>query len=60
MAKKWYIRNPSILFQYNWQRAPNWYKEALERFLVEEKGISPDKVKEWARTKTAGHVGQDL
>ena len=54
------MRNPSILFQYNWQRAPNWYKEALERFLVEEKGISPDKVKEWARTKTAGHVGQDL
>ena len=38
------------------------YKEALERFLLilEEKGISPDKVKEWARTKTADYLGKEV
>lgn len=46
-------------YKYNWERAPDWYKEALERFLLEEKGISPDKVKEWARTRTADNLGKD-
>ena len=45
--------------KYNWERAPDWYKEALERFLIYEKGISPDKIEEWARSRSADYVGKD-
>jgi hypothetical protein len=41
-------------YKYSWDRAPDWYKECLERYLTVEKGIAKEKVREWTRSRERG------